>query len=216
MISDRPPAGDRERQAPDQPRAEQPPASLRRRITPIGRSALALAWSLRSEADAPRLVFSSRHGEYDRSYGLLQALAESGEVSPAEFSLSVHHALAGLFSIATGNRAGHTAVAAGPESFGYGLLEAAAAAGEDRRPVLLVHFDDRLPEPYGLAEEPVVAAMIIAPPEGKGDEIDFSVLPGEAPGRDDPALGFLEFLESGRPQAETRGERMTWRWCRAA
>ena len=124
------------------------PPSLRRRITPLGRRALAAAWAvLAGRAQMPHLVLSSRHGEYVRTLALLDALESSGEVSPAEFSLAVHHGLAGLLSIATGNRLAHTAVAAGEDSFGYGCLEAAAQLAEVAERVLLLHFDEPLPAP---------------------------------------------------------------------
>ena len=205
----------------DRQDAKPPPASLRRRITPVGRSALAAAWSLHTDGESPRLIFSSRHGEYERIWSLLHSLAESGEVSPAEFSLSVHHALAGLLSIATGNRAGHTAIAAGVESFGYGLLEAVAAMTEDAKPVLFVHFDDALPEAYGtVAGDPAgqtIIALGIAPVDtGDGEMMVLSVLPGEGTRKDDLAERFIQFLETGQPEGEARGERMLWRWRRAA
>jgi len=43
----------------------------------------------------------------------MEGLVAGEGVSPAEFTLSVHHALVGLLSIAQSNRRGHTALAAG-------------------------------------------------------------------------------------------------------
>ncbi len=103
--------------------AESLPLLLRRRIGGLGQQALRAAWSLPDSA-AARLIFASRHGEFGRTLSILDALAKGEEISPADFTLSVHHALAGLLSIARGNRHGHTTIAAGRESFGFGLLEA--------------------------------------------------------------------------------------------
>src|SRR5689334_10839923 len=89
---------------------------LRRRVSEIGQRALRPAWCL-SEGE-PKFVLASRNGEFGRTLGLLEALTEREPLSPAEFSLSVHHALIGLLSIARGNGAGHTALAAGADSFG--------------------------------------------------------------------------------------------------
>src|SRR5690349_17921743 len=101
-----------------------PPLSLRRRVTRIGQQALRVAWSLPSSGNVP-IIFASRDGEFTRTISVLNTLNKPDTVSPADFSLSVHHALAGLLSIARGNRAGHGAVAAGRDSLWYGLLEAA-------------------------------------------------------------------------------------------
>ena len=203
---------------------DQTPASLRRRITPIGRTALAAAWSMVGLAEGPRIIFSSRHGEYARSYGLLQSIAESGEVSPSEFSLSVHHALVGLLSIATVNRAGHTAIAAGPESFGYGLLEAVASANDDGGPVLFVHFDAPLPDAYetvaAFFPEPAVVGLLITPSHrGAGEEMALAVGPAAGngcAGGESLAVHFVDFLNGRSPDGEAEGERLRWRWRRAA
>jgi hypothetical protein len=222
------------------------PAGLRRRATAIGRRALDTAVAILPAGAHPRLVLSSRHGEYERTDALLQSLARDGAVSPAEFSMSVHHGLLGLLSIATRNRAGHTALAAGPDSFGYGLLEAAACAVEAAAPVLLIHFDQPLPEAYAPVVEddtpPLVLALLIVAPAGgpraggepeTGDAMSLALEPATAAAaRPEPpgslaggppgglanglAAAFLDFLSSHDPEIRIPGERLTWRWRRDA
>lgn len=201
------------------------PSSLRRRVTPIGRKALEAAWCLlsgRETTDQPRIVLSSRHGEYSRTLGLLSGLVENGEVSPASFSLSVHHALAGLLSIAAGNRAGHTAVAAGNESFGYGCLEAATCLADGIERVLLLHFDEALPDTYaeigGGAEDALALALLLAPDNdtGAGERIALRLTPSDPPGADSLAHRVAALLECGGSETHAVGERLTWTWCRAA
>ena len=192
------------------------PVLLRRRITPIGRRALEAAWSVLPDGPMPRLVLSSRHGEYDRTFGLLQELAAGDSVSPADFSLSVHHALAGLLSITTGSTAGHTALSAGPDSFGFGLIEAAGCVVEDRAGVILLHFDAPLPELY----QPViesrpparVLALRLAPDSGLALALTLRPSP-PAPG--DPGLtdSFLRLL-AGEADVSARGARFEWQWRR--
>jgi len=191
------------------------PSAFRRRVTAIGRKALEAAWAILPADGQPRLVLSSRHGEYQRTFGLLTSLAEEGVVSPAEFSLSVHHALVGLLSIATANRSGHTAIAAGPHSFGYGLLEAAACVIEDGGPVLLLHFDEPLPDIYDPiidANEPplVLAALLV--PAGGGAAMSLAIEPEGAGSVGRLAHEFIEFLQSGEAERSPAG----WRWRRAA
>lgn len=118
----------------------------RRRLSRLARGALHCALRVAPPGDL-RLVYASRHGESDRTIGLLRDLASGVDVSPAAFSMSVHNAVPGLLSILAGNRAPISAVAAGSESFGYGLLAAAAAWKADpAQQVLFLYGEDRLPE----------------------------------------------------------------------
>jgi hypothetical protein len=195
------------------------PAALRRRVGTLGRQALNAAWKVMPD-QAPRFIFSSRHGEYDRTLRLLDSLIAEGEVSPADFSLSVHHALAGLLSIATRNREGHTAIAAGPDSFGYGLLEAAACIAETPdRPVLLVHYDEPLPELYRSVvdddeTEPVAVALALRD-GGAGAALSVEAEPSDTPsGGAGLAAAFLGFLQSTDSETAAAGGRMIWRWRR--
>src|SRR4051812_6705411 len=75
------------------------PAMLRRRLSPIGRAALSVIMPLADSQGAMPLVYVSRHGDLNRTLGLLQDLALGEPLSPTAFSLSVHNATAGLFSI---------------------------------------------------------------------------------------------------------------------
>lgn len=195
------------------------PTPLRRRITPIGRRALEAAWAVLPEGPMPRLVLSSRHGEYQRTFDLLGQLAAEGTVSPADFSLSVHHALAGLLSIVTGGDGGHTAVSAGPESFGFGLIEAAGCAAEDRAGAILLHFDAPLPalyRPVAAPDRPELAlALRLAPPgssAGIGLELALES-GGQREGDDGLAEGCVRVLR-GAAAAEAAGPRFGWRWRR--
>lgn len=197
------------------------PSLLRRRVTPLGQRALRAAYGL--AGSNVRYVFCSRHGEFQRTLELLQTIARREPISPAEFSLSVHNALAGLLSIATHNQAGHTALAAGPDSFGFGLLEALGCLAEQpHEPVLLVYFDEPLPPPYTeLAESDtphIALAMLLAPPEMARGDLILSIEPGtgsgEAPAPRCQASDFLTFFLSERSELVYSGGRRIWRWTR--
>jgi len=197
------------------------PMMLRRRATPIGQKALAAALACEG-IDKARYVLASRHGEYDRTVNILLSLANDQQPSPAEFSMSVHHGLAGLLSIHTGNRLGHIAVAASLDSFGYGLLEAASClADAPETPVLLLYVDAPLPDsyaPFRLAAEatlPVAVALLLA--AGDGSRISIGCAANDAgEGADSLAERFLKFLLSGANGGSATGEHMVWRWSRAA
>lgn len=195
------------------------PAALRRRVSAIGQKAFQAASRLPVSNDA-RFIFCSRHGEYARTASLLEALAASEPTSPADFSLSVHHALAGLLSIVRGNGTGHSTVAAGADSFGFGLFEAAAclAAGSERQ-VLLVYFDEPLPADYAaLCDEKdgFAAAFLLCPGRHEEGDIVLSCAPPEARLRQRSATGqardFVEFLLSGECERPSHGGCVQWRW----
>lgn len=136
----------------------------RRRLSRLARGVLHCALRVAPPGDL-RMVFASRHGESDRTLAILRDLAAEVEISPAAFSMSVHNAVPGLLSILAGNHASISAVAAGSESFGYGLMAAFAAwkAGPDR-PMLFLYGEDRLPElwaPHTPAVAPHALALLL-------------------------------------------------------
>lgn len=196
------------------------PLSLRRRATPLGQTLLAGALGFADIVGQARYVQASRHGEFSRSHLTLKALAEEEEVSPAEFSMSVHHGLAGLLSIHTGNREGHIALAAGTESFACGLLEAAACLAEQpQTPILLLYADDKLPFEFaGLAGSeaglPCVVVLGLTAPGMAGRDIALTQRPASRAA--DPSVSaasdFLGFLLSGNEHATSHGEHWDWTW----
>ena len=199
------------------PAAGAMPMLLRRRVSAIGQQALRAAWGLDGVAQS-RLVFASRHGEFSRTLSIIDALVRQDEVSPAEFSLSVHHALAGLLSIATGNRKGHTTVAAGPESFAHALLEAAACLAEaPDEPVTLVYYDEPLSDRFAdfadEDEEHLAMALSLSAQDGLALRLTPVALgQAAAAATARPALAFLGFLLGGGTSAEVVGERLSLRW----
>jgi hypothetical protein len=212
--------------APEWPDSAPIPMMLRRRASPLAQQAIAAALGCGAESD--RYIFASRHGEMGRTVGILRSLADEAPLSPAEFSMSVHHAIAGLLSIHTGNREGHTAVAAGIDSFAFGFLEAlSVVATEPDASVLLVYCDTPLPEEYaelapaGEAEYPLVLALRLAPPADDAPVYAFDQHPAQGGsdrtiGTSQAPLDFLRFLLSDARSARSAGARMDWQWRRVA
>ncbi|HEV2676098.1 MAG TPA: beta-ketoacyl synthase chain length factor [Aliidongia sp.] len=195
---------------------------LRRRVSALGQEALRAVWSLADSAQS-RIIVSSRHGEFRRTLSILEDLADRTEVSPADFTLSVHHALAGLLSIAHGNRQGHTAVAAGSESFCFGLMEAVAClADAPDTPVVLLHYDEPLPSPFSDFDEPAPAAEVLAlvlAADGPGVPLSLAFVPAltKAERSVSPAAAFLRFLETpAQTELVSSGDRLEWHWRRHA
>lgn len=118
-------------------------------------------------------VFASALGEVTIALDQLEMMVTGdGKISPARFKNSVHNTSAGVFSIAFGNRAMSTSLAAGPMSVPYGILEAQQILEEGASHVLVVVGDERLPEPLNARENwPSFAAGWVLgrrpPPKGR-------------------------------------------------
>jgi hypothetical protein len=127
------------------------PAMLRRRASLPGKMALNAAYRAISAAadrtDIP-VVFCSRHGECGRSAELLIDLAQKLPLSPTAFSLSVHNATGGLFSIARRDHANSLALAAGHSTIEHAAIEACSLLADGASAVLLVVSDGPLPEAF--------------------------------------------------------------------
>jgi len=137
--------GRRDISVPTEPPLHSMPPMLRRRASAAGRMALEAAYECLPEHAAIPIIFASRHGECARSVELLRELANQVPLSPASFSLSVHNATAGLFSIARGDHGNHIAIAAGPATIEYALIEACALLADGVTQVLLVVSDSPPP-----------------------------------------------------------------------
>lgn len=125
------------------------PAMQRRRIDRLGRMAIQTAyWCQRAEAEGIPFVFASRHGDVACSVELLESLSRRETLSPTSFGLSVHNAIAALYSIVRGERGNYLAVAAGHATPEAALVEAAGLLGDGSPEVLVVVYDAALPEVY--------------------------------------------------------------------
>ena len=194
------------------------PVLLKRRVGALGQKALHCAWNI-SGAKHARYIFSSRHGEFGRTLSILDSYLETASVSPADFSLSVHHALIGLLSIAQKNHQGHTALASGNESFCLAMLEAYGFLQENPdEPVLIVHCDEPLIGAYkefnDELEQPVVFVLLLDAREGvelfltrdAGAPQNYTTLSCHA-------VEFIKFLDDERQETMvSRGDTAAWHW----
>jgi hypothetical protein len=123
------------------------PAALRRRVSPLGRAALSVLAACQGDAPCP-VVLASRYGDLSATAELLTQLHHEGGVSPMGFSLAVHNAAVGIYSIARKDRTVTTSIAARTDLAEAAFFEAMGwlAAGEAE--VLVVCGDDPVPPPY--------------------------------------------------------------------
>ncbi|UXY16011.1 beta-ketoacyl synthase chain length factor [Chitiniphilus purpureus] len=173
------------------------PPLLRRRAHRVGRMALETLYQCNPDPEHTPIVYCSRHGESTRQVQLLQTLHQDTAVSAQQFSMAVHHAIAGLFTIARGSRVPVSALAAGRSTIWGGLVEALMQMAEGAAAVMLVQADEPLPEVYGAfadeAEQPYAYALVLRP--GNRWQLRWSAADGED--IEPAACGVLRALLTG-------------------
>lgn len=120
-----------------------------RRMSVGTRLAVESGLILLNDHQADMAIFTSRHGELERTHKILQHLHQEQPLSPTDFAMSVHNTAAGWLTITAKNTLPTTSLAAGEDSFQQGMIEAQAvlATGSAER-VLLIDFDGIVPEAY--------------------------------------------------------------------
>lgn len=190
---------------------------LRRRLGSLGRAMLHCAGRVAGGRGPMPSVFASRHGDVARTVPILEDLARGLQPSPTQFSMNVQNAVAGVWSIARQDPSPSVSLAAGPETFGLGLLEALSLhASDPGNPVLFVYADEPLPEPFtGFAERELplhaVALLVGLPAAGR---LIFTREPG-GPVACAPvpqSMQALQVLHSGLPQGPWTEASGAWSW----
>jgi hypothetical protein len=150
----------------EQPDVSMIPAMLRRRLSPVARIAMSVIMPLVETHGAMPLVYVSRHGDLNRTFQLLKDLCCGEPLSPTAFSLSVHNATAGLFSIQQGLTKNITAISCGDQELIPALLEAVGQCNADEPNVLCIFCDEPPPAIYNeqvtQPEIPYAVALIIS------------------------------------------------------
>lgn len=162
---------------------------LRRRLSPLARVALHVANECSRNNPSVQVVYSSRHGELARTIESLHNLARCEALSPTTFSLSVLNSAPGVFSIARQDMAASTAVSAGRETFGFGLMEAASRTALDpSSPVLYVYADTPAPSPVGPQHGDPTSTIAIAILVGESpvQTLQISTAPSDVPSSTEP------------------------------
>ncbi|OLQ73157.1 3-oxoacyl-ACP synthase [Photobacterium proteolyticum] len=125
------------------------PPMMRRRTSSLSKLALQTALSLTQDKDIDYIIFASRHGELTRSIPLIEETLQGESPSPTIFSQSVHNTASGLFTIAAKRPVPAVSLASGANTLHSALIEAAAYLAEfPSHTVLVVDFDEPLPEPF--------------------------------------------------------------------
>ncbi|RUL72974.1 beta-ketoacyl synthase chain length factor [Dyella choica] len=210
----------------EQPACDFLPPMQRRRLSRLARMTMHVAWPLGGEEEQLPFVFASRHGETPRTFALLGEVADQQPLSPTQFGLSVHNAIAGQWSILRGQRGESVALAGEADTFEHAMLEAAALLGDGAQEVLVVIAEERPPVAYegwiddvpfsyavalrvgGIDPNPAVRA-------GQGWQLRLEPNQGASTTAAWPhALDFVRALHAGEDKLEHAWKTRLWSWQR--
>ncbi len=192
------------------------PMLQRRRMSPLARAACAVAWQCREKAGDLPAVYCSLHGESQDYFGLLEELSRNQPLSPSRFSLCVHNAIAGLFSIQSRCTLPYVALAGGSDGLFAAFLEAAGLLLETPR-VLLVCYEQPLPQAYQAylttSDTTWALAMVLSRPTAGKRQLCLSRDLFDPPsfGRE-PSSDLIQAILTDSHRGYTQLERATWHW----
>jgi len=128
-------------------------SALKRRVSPVGRAALAVLAACQPENVLCPIVLASRYGDLAATAQLLTQLHQEGLVSPMGFSLAVHNAALGIYSIARQDRTSTTSIAAKTDLVESAFFEALGWMACGATEVVVVCCGDHVPPPYSPESE---------------------------------------------------------------
>ena len=193
------------------------PAMQRRRLSRLARMAFSVGWPLAEGLKDLPLVFVSRHGETPRTLDILSDLANDQPLSPTQFSLSVHNAVIGLWSILRNETSEMTALAAAGDGLEHAMLEVAALLNEGAPAVLLVITEEQPPEAYASwikdVPFPYALGLLVTP----GDEWQLELSAGTVQSTQTQwphALNLLRALLTEQADCQHAWKNRVWNWQR--
>ena len=195
------------------------PKMLQRRLSPLAKAVFNSAGKCLETGELIPTVFSSSHGEICKSLEMLKAIQAGDEVSPTAFSLSVHNAIAGLFSIVYSNQQEITVIAPGQEGIAPAFIEGLGILQEGADAVLLILYDEPIADfypvsPFNLNSDSMCALTLRIALTGKGLPLQLS---RRSITRDDgeqpiQLLAFLRFLLTEDRILNLGNGAHSWRW----
>ncbi|CAM3837685.1 beta-ketoacyl synthase chain length factor [Rahnella bruchi] len=199
-------------------KSAQIPMMTARRMSIGSRFAVDIGLSLLEKHNVDAAIFTSRHGELEKTGRILHNLANEEPVSPTEFSMSVHNTAAGWLTITGKNPLPVTSLAAGYDSFQQGILEAQSMLSAGASRIMLIDFDGQIPPIYNesINSEFLPYAVAIILTAGNTLQCERVSMPDEH--RVLPLAQSLQFLRgylSTIPVFDvSAGNRHSWQWSR--
>lgn len=195
------------------------PPNLKRRLSPLAKTVFCAISQCDPINGCIPVVFSSTHGELAKSLEMIKLIEAGEEISPTTFSLSVHNAIAGLFSIAFGNTTEITVLASGEEGIASAFIESLGLLQEGAGEVLMVFYDEPLPdfypaEPFQLSTDSRCAVALKIAKDGEGQTMQFQRgeqcgYMGEQPIQ---LRLLIQFLSGTASQLHINTPKNSWHW----
>ncbi|TAN67918.1 MAG: hypothetical protein EPN17_10410 [Methylobacter sp.] len=193
--------------------------AVQRRLSSLARAVFNAAGACIDSNNTVPIVFSSAHGEVNKSLEMLKNMQKGEEVSPTVFSLSVHNAISGLFSIAYDYHQEITVIAPGQEGIAPAFIEAVGLLQEHHTEVLIVFYDEPLSDfypslPFSVNAPAICALALRISLSGSGLSLRFCRSPEH---RDDgehalQIFSFLKFLVAEDKSLVLGNHRHSWEW----
>ena len=122
------------------------PMMTARRLSDGCKLAVDAAMELAKEQSADAVIFSSASGELEHNYKVLNSTVQNTDVSPTDFSMSVHNAAVGNFTILSKSKIPSSSVSAGIDSFVMALTDAYTMIKTGANKVLVCDYDVTIPD----------------------------------------------------------------------
>lgn len=202
-----------------QAKLDQLPMMTARRLSSGSKLAVDCGLAMLSRHDIDAVLYTSRHGELERNYRILHALATGQAISPTDFTLSVHNSAVGNLTITAKKPIVSSSLSAGRDSFQQGLCEVICLLQAGYQRILMVDFDGFLPEfyhpqlPPNMPTWPFAIALVIEAGNTWRCETQRHCA-GEETALPQSLL-FLQHYLQNADAFTLPGERVQWRWSRA-
>lgn len=188
----------------------------RRRLSPMARMVFDCAWPLADNLPPMPLVFASQHGETTRSFALLQAMERNEGLAPTSFGLSVHNAIADMWSAVRRDHAPAIALSVNADGLEHAFLEAAFLLRRGARSALVVLSEERPPPAYlpWVSDVPFSYALAFRIERGTQWQLEqYQAEPG-TPRLWSNSLNFARHLCLGSASVHNTGGDKHWLWTR--
>ena len=200
---------------------KQIPPIKRRRLNVLSKMAMhtSLICTEQANIDPSQVitVFASQHGELNRTIKIVNSMISEQEVSPKDFSLSVHNSALGLFSIFNNNKCQGTSIAAGGNTFGYALLESYNYLTRfPQKNVLLTCFDLQVSEPFDQLQDALFPGhscsllLSLDPERGQRLSFNFNRLDAIAKQNLPLELNFFDYWYSNQQASVINSTNTAW------
>ena len=164
--------------------------------------------------DIDAVIYSSRSGEIEHNFRVLDAIARNQPCSPTDFSMSVHNCGVGNFTILSKKKIPSTSISAGTDSFMQALTEAYSMLSTRYNKILLVDYEVTIPQFFKLYLDektptyPYSVGLILT----RGNEVKISTSKRDFQDISDypPAITFLKHLILGHADFSLPGHNLRW------